>query len=42
MGEPRKVYIPYNYEEIKYSQNSSILLGEIGVGKTSLFNKLIG
>ena len=42
MGGPRKLYVLFNYEEIKKSNNNIVLLGEVGAGKTTLFNKLVG
>ena len=40
MGGPRKYSIIYNYNEIKYSKNNIVFLGEVGSGKTTIINKL--
>ncbi len=42
MGGPKKYSIIYNYDEIKYSENNIVFLGEVGAGKTTIINKLSG
>lgn len=40
MGGPKIYSIMFSYDEIKYSKDNIVLLGEVGSGKTTIINKL--
>lgn len=42
MAGPKLFSIFFNYPELKNSKNNIVLIGEVGSGKTTLFNKLTG